>query len=112
MRKTNEEWSQLSYLDESSVSHNLKLHEIIEFRFLRRCVTHFHRKGEFPSDTRSFRFNSITYKNWIDFVENPEFHRLVDNYDENFHVEPECEEPESFAPKKVHSSETSITTNL
>ena len=59
------------------------------------------------SNFGGFRHTSITRNTWIRFVKHPKQQRLVDYYGKNCDVTSNKEEPESFPPKKVHSSKTS-----
>ena len=53
-----------------------------------------------------FRHTSITRNTWTRFLKHPKQQRLVDDYDKICHAKPKNEDPESFSPKKDHSSKT------
>ena len=53
-------------------------HEVGEIRMIRHYKIHLNAKGDFPSDSKNFRCNSITRDNWDNFFMCPDSHMILE----------------------------------
>ena len=58
----------LSYREDNGSVYHIQLHEIGDVRVQFHCLSHLKARDLFPEDKESFRFNSISRRDWSNFV--------------------------------------------
>ena len=69
----------LSYRENDGSEHHLRLDEVGEIRMLFHYLSHLKARGFLPEDRESFRFNSISRRDWSNFAMDPDSIALLNS---------------------------------